>query len=150
MRFVTAATPLLKENKPDAVIEVQERALDAIEEANLLIEEVTATRTSFAGVLGATASALAPSPLLTEIEDEQARLTEITKKAKKADYPGLVIPQKNLIHAVNAVLTSLDPLAHKIETGTVMLFAKEDMDAAAIGLEDDDIEETLDAQSFVL
>ncbi|MDB4360018.1 hypothetical protein N9Z10_04210 [Akkermansiaceae bacterium] len=150
VRFVTAATPLLKENKPDAVIEVQERALDAIEEANLLIEEVKATRTSFAGVLGATASALAPSPLLSEIEDEQARLTEITKKAKKADYPGLVIPQKNLIHTVNAVLTSLDPLAHKIETGTVMLFAKEDMDAAAIGLEDDDIEETLDAQSFVL
>ena len=61
-----------------------------------------------------------------------------------------MIPQKNLIHAVDAVLASLDPLAHKIETGTVMLFAKEDMGAAALGLEDDDIEEALDAQSFVV
>jgi hypothetical protein len=150
VRLVNAATPLLKENKPDDAIELQERALDAIEEANTLIEELAATRSSFAGVLGITGSALAPSPLLTEIEDEQVRLTGITKKAKQADYPDLVIPQKNLIHAVNAVLTSLDPLAHKIETGTVMLFAKEDMGAAAIGLEDDDLEEALDAQSFVV
>ena len=147
---VDAATPLLKNNKPDDAIEFQEQALDAIEEARSLIEGLTATRSSFAGVLGITGSALAPSPLLAEIEDEQVQLTGITKKAKPEDYPGLVIPQKNLIHAVDAVLTSLDPLAHKIETGTVMLFAKEDMGAAALGLEDDDIEEALDAQSFVV
>ena len=147
---VRAATPLLKDNNPDDAIELQEQALDAIEEANSLIEELTATRSSFAAVLGITESALAPSPLLAEIEDEQVRLTEVTKKAKQEDYLGLVIPQKNLIHAVDAVLTSLDPMAHKIESGTVMLFAKEDMDAAAIGLEEDDIEETLDAQSFVV
>jgi hypothetical protein len=145
-----AATPLLKDNKPDDAIECQEQALDAIDEAKALIEELSATRSSFAAVLGITENALAPSPLLTEIEDEQFRLTEVTKKAKKEDYLGLVIPQKNLIHAVDAVLTSLDPMAHRIESGTVMVFAKEDMDAAAIGLEEDDIEETIDAQSFVV
>lgn len=150
VRSVSSATPLLKDNKPDDAIELQEQALDAIEEANTLIEELTATRSSFAEVLGITGSALAPSPLLAEIEDEQVQLTGITKKAKPEDYPGLVIPQKNLIHAVDAVLASLDPLAHKIESGTVMLFAKEDMGAAARGLADDDIEEALDAQSFVV
>ncbi|MDB4734996.1 hypothetical protein OAF62_04665, partial [Akkermansiaceae bacterium] len=150
VRSVSSATPLLKDNKPDDAIELQEQALDAIEEANTLIEELTATRSSFAEVLGITGSALAPSPLLAEIEDEQVQLTGITKKAKPEDYPGLVIPQKNLIHAVDAVLASLDPLAHKIESGTVMLFAKEDMGAAARGLADDDIEEVLDAQSFVV
>ncbi|MGB0325944.1 MAG: hypothetical protein ACPGJR_00290 [Akkermansiaceae bacterium] len=149
-RAVGAATPLLKENNPDDAIELHEQALDAIEEANALIEELTATRSSFAGVLATTEGALAPSPLLAEIEDEQTLLTGITEKAKPEDYPALVIPQKNLIHAVDAVLTSLDPLAHKIESGTVMLFAKDDMDSAAIGLEEDDVEETLDAQSFVV
>lgn len=147
---VEAATPLLKDNKPDDAIDSQEQALDAIEEARSLIEGLTATRSSFAGVLGITGSALAPSPLLAEIEDEQVRLTEMTRKAKPESYPGLIIPQKNLIHAVDAVLASLDPLAHKIESGTVMLFAKEDMGSAAIGLEEEDLEEALDAQSFVV
>jgi hypothetical protein len=101
-------------------------------------------------MLATTGNALAPSPLLVEIEAEQADLIAITKKAKPEEYPSLVIPQKNLVHAVDAVLSSLDPLAHKIESGTVMLFAKEDMDAAAIGLETDDVEETIDAQSYVV
>ena len=149
-RAVSAASPLLKDNKPDDAIELQEQALDVIEEAGALIEELTATRSAFASVLENTGSALAPSPLLTEIEDEQAKLAAVTEKAEPEDYPGLVIPQKNLIHAVDAVVSSLDPLAHKIESGTVLLFAKEDMDAAAIGLKEDDIEDALDAQSFVV
>ena len=149
-RAVGKATPLLKENKPDDAIEYQEQALDALEEAAGLNEELTATRTAFAGVLSMAGSALAPSPLLVEIEAEQSHLSALTKKAKPEDQPSLVIPQKNLIHAVDAVVASLDPLAHKIESGTVMIFAKEDMDAAAIGLETDDIEDALDAQAFVV
>ena len=149
-RASSAATPLLEDNQADEAIALQEQALEALEEAGSLIEEMTQTRTAFAGVLAITKSALAPSPLLVEIEAEQGDLTAITRKAKPEEYPSLVIPQKNLIHAVDAVLTSLDPLAHKIESGTVMLFAKEDMDAAAIGLETDDVEEVLDAQSFVV
>lgn len=149
-RFLGAATPLIVGNKADEAIEFQEQALDALEEAGALIEELSKIRAAFADVLANTASALAPSPLLVEIESEQAELIAVTKKAKPEEYPAFVIPQKNLIHAVDAVVSSLDPLAHKIESGTVMLFAKEDMDAAAIGLEDDDVEETLDAQSFVV
>ena len=95
-------------------------------------------------------SALAPSPLLAEIEAEQSRLSVLTEKVNPEGRTRLVIPQKNLIHAVDAVVASLDPLAHRIESGTVMIFAKEDMDAAAIGLETDDIEDALDAQLFVV
>ncbi|MEJ6701478.1 MAG: hypothetical protein QNL01_10980 [Akkermansiaceae bacterium] len=149
-RALGKATPLLKENKPDAAIKFQEQALDALEEATGLNEELTATRTNFADVLSMTGSALAPSSLLLEIEAEQGQLSALTKKAKPEDRASLVIPQKNLIHAVNAALTSLDPLAHKIESGTVMIFAKDDMDAAAIGLETDDIEDALDAQAYVV
>ena len=149
-RALGKATPLLKENKPDAAIKFQEQALDALEEATGLNEELTATRTNFADVLSMTGSALAPSSLLLEIEAEQGQLSALTKKAKPEDRSSLVIPQKNLIHAVNAALTSLDPLAHKIESGTVMIFAKDDMDAAAIGLETDDIEDALDAQAYVV
>lgn len=147
---VGKATTLLKENKPDDAIEFQEQALDALEEAAGLNEELTATRTTFTKVLTLTESVLAPSPKLVEIEAEQIEMAALTEKAKPEEHPGLVIPQKNLIHAVNAVVSSLDPLAHKIESGTVLLFAKEDMDAAAIGLETDDIEDALDAQSFVV
>jgi hypothetical protein len=149
-RAVGKATPLLKENKPDDAIEFQEEALEALEEAAGLNEKLTATRTAFADVLSMAESTLAPSPLLVEIEAEQGHLSALTKKAKPEDRPSLVIPQKNLIHAVDAVVASLDPLAHKIESGTVMIFAKDDMDAAAIGLETDDIEDALDAQSFVV
>lgn len=144
------AASLLKENKPDDAIELQEQALDALEEAVDLNEELTATRSTFTNVLTLTESVLAPSPKLVEIEAEQTVMAVLTEKAKPEERSGLVIPQKNLIHAVNAVVSSLDPLAHKIESGTVLLFAKEDMDAAAIGLETNDIEDALDAQSFVV
>ena len=147
---VGKATPLLKENKPDEAIEFQEQALDALGEAVGLNKELTATRTIFSGVLSMVEDVLAPSPLLVEIEAEQRQLSALTKKTKPEDRPSLVIPQKNLIHAVDAVVASLDPLAHKIESGTVMIFAKEDMDAAAIGLETDDIEDALDAQAYVV
>ncbi len=152
VRALTKATPLLKENKPDAAIHLQEQALDSLEEAGGVIEELTKTRTAFAGVLATAGDALAPSPLLAEIEAEQAVLTAATAKAKDAPagQTELVIPQKNLVHAVNAVLDSLDALAHRIDSGTVLLFAKEDMEAAAVGLETGDIEESLDAQSVIV
>jgi hypothetical protein len=149
-RAVGKTTPLLKENKPDEAIKFQEQALDALEEAAGLNEELTATRTTFADVFSMAEEVLAPSPLLLEIEAEQNHLNALTEKAKPEDRPSLVIPQKNLIHAVDAVVATLDPLAHKIESGTVMIFAKEDMDAAAIGLETDDIEDALDAQLYVV
>jgi len=146
------ATPLLKENKPDAAVHFHEQALDSLNEAGGVIEELTETRTAFAGVLATAGDALTPSPLLAEIEDEQAVLTAATAKTKDAPAgrAELVIPQKNLVHAVNAVLDSLDTLGHKVEVGTVMAFAKEDMESAAIGLETGDIEDSLDAQSIIL
>lgn len=149
-RAMGKATPLLGKNKPAEAVAFQKQALDAIEEAIGLNEELTATRTAFAGVLSLTESVLEPSPLLVEIESEQGHLSALTKKAKPENRPSLVIPQKNLIHAVDAVVSSLDPLAHKIESGTVMIFAKDDLDAAAIGLETDDIEDALDAQLYVV
>lgn len=149
IRLLTDATPLLKDNRPDDAIDLQDKALTALEESGRLIAELTASQSDFASVLATTTNALAPSPKLAEIEAEQIDMTALTEKAKPEQRPSLVIPQKNLIHAVNAVVSSLDPLAHKIESGTVLLFAKEDMDAAAIGLETNDIEEALDAQSFV-
>jgi len=149
-RAVEKATPLLKKNKPDDAIDFQEQALDALEEAAGLNEELTVTRATFSDVLAMVGNALAPSPLLVEIEAEQSRLNELTEKINPKARTSLVIPQKNLIHAVDAIVASLDPLAHRIESGTVMIFAKEDMDAAAIGLETDDIEDALDAQLFVV
>jgi hypothetical protein len=148
-RLLTDTTLLLEDNKPDKAIELQDEALYALEEAAIAIANLTKTRADFASVVATTESVLTPGPQLAEIEAEQIDLTEVTEKARPEELPGLVIPQKNLIHAVDAVVASLDPLAHKIESGTVLLFAKEDMDAAAIGLETDDLAEALDAQSFV-
>jgi DNA-binding FrmR family transcriptional regulator/nucleoside 2-deoxyribosyltransferase len=148
-RLLTDTTPLLEDNKPDKAIEFQNEALSALEEAAIAIANLTKTRADFASVVESTKSVLTPGPKLAEIEAEQIDLTEVSGKARPEELPGLVIPQKNLIHAVDAVVASLDPFAHRIESGTVMLFAKEDMDAAAVGLENDDVEDALDAQSYV-
>ena len=151
-RALNKATPLLKDNKSAEAIKLQEQASDALKEAGVVIAGLTETRTAIASVMGAAANVLAPSPLVAEIESEQTVLTAATAKAKAepAGRAALVIPQKNLVHAVNAVLDSLGALNHKLDTGTVMLFAKEDMDAAAVGLEKGDIDEALDAQSAIL
>ena len=79
-----------------------------MEAAGALIEEQSRTLTALAGVLETTRYALAPSPLLVEIEAEQADLSAVTKKSKPDARKALIIPQKNLIHAVNAVLAALD------------------------------------------
>jgi hypothetical protein len=151
-RALHKATPLLKDNKPAEAIELQEQALAALKEAGVVIVGLTEARTAIAGVMGTAANALAPSPLVAEIESEQAILLAATEKAKAepAGRAALVIPQKNLVHAVNAMLGSLGTLSHRLETGTVMLFAKEDMNAAAAGLVKGDIDEALDAQSSIL
>ena len=151
-RALNKATPLLKDNQPAEAIELQEQASDALKEAGAVIADLTETRTAFAGVLKTADAALASSPLLAEIESEQAILSASTEKteAEPAGRAALVIPQKNLVHAVNAMLNSLDALNHRLDSGTVMLFAKEDMDAASVGLETGDIDEALDAQSAIL
>ncbi len=145
---MTKAVALLKD-KPGQAISGQEAALDALEEAGRLIAEQTATHSAFAGVFGLAQAVLTPSPQLADIEAEQRDMMAATRKAKPADLAGLVIPQKNLVHAVDAVLDSLDVLAHKIESGTVMLFAKTDMDSAGVALEANDLDEAIDAQSYV-
>jgi len=137
-------------DKPSQAVSHEKAALDGLEEAAHLLAEQTAIHSVFAGVLGDTQAALAPSPQLVDIEAEQRDIMAATRKAKPADLPGLVIPQKNLVHAVDAVLNSLDALAHKIESGTVMLFAKTDMDSASVALEANDIAEAIDAQSYVV
>ncbi len=146
---MTKAVALLKDNQPGHAVPHQESALGVLEEAGRLIAEQTATHSAFAGVLGDARDALAPSPQLADIEAEQRDMMAATRKAKPADLSGLVIPQKNLVHAVDAVLNSLDVLAHRIESGSVMLFAKTDMDSAAVALEAKDVDEAIDAQSYV-
>ena len=74
----------------------------------------------------------------------------LTRKTRPDDMPKLAIPQKNLIHAVNATLVALNPIEHMVESGTVMLFAKEDMDSAGIALEEKDPEEAIDAQDYIV
>jgi hypothetical protein len=151
-RALNKSTPLLKDNKPAEAIELQKQALAALKEAGVVMAGLTETRAAIASVMGTAANALAPSPLVAEIESEQAILSAATEKSKAepAGRAALVIPQKNLVHAVNAMLDSLGTLSHRLETGTVMLFAKEDMDAAAAGLVKGDIDEALDAQSAIL
>jgi len=146
---MTGAIVLLEDNQPGKAVSGQKAALDVLEEAGRLIEEQAVPHSAFAAVLGDTRKALTPSPQLADIEAEQRDMMAATQKAKPADLLGLVIPQKNLVHAVDAVLNSLDVLAHKIESGTVMLFAKDDMDAAATALEANDVDEAIDAQSYV-
>ncbi len=148
-RSMTSAVPFLQGKQPDEAIDHQETALDTLEVAVSLLEKQGLGLSSLAITLEARRSALIPGPFVADIQAEQLDLVSAAEKAQEADLPQLAIVQKNLIHAVDAILVVLDPLAHQIESGTVFVFAKEDMDAAAIALAENDLVEAEDAGSFV-
>ena len=144
------AVPLLKDNKPGKAIGYQKAAIAALTGAQELLKEHRQNIKTYAGMVAATRSAELPSPYVGEIEEEQRDMLAITRKAKLDDVPDLAIPQKNLIHAVDAILVALDPVSHLVKSDTVMLFAKDDMDEAGVALEEKDVEEALDAQSYIV
>jgi len=139
----------LKGKNIDDSIEHQETVLTILEDVTTRLAGQSLQNASLATTLNDTWAAMRPAPYVAEIQAEQLDLVATTAKAKPADLPHLAIVQKNLIHAVNAVLGALDPLSHQIESGTVFLFAKDDMDAAAVPIEENDLEEAADAGSFV-
>jgi hypothetical protein len=147
--LMTSAVSALKENQPAKAISHQEATIDVMGQAVALLDKQTTNLTSFATVLTDTRIALRPGPYVSDIQAEQRDLIVATQKAKPTDLPQYAIVQKNLVHAVNAVLNSLDVLSHRIEVGTVMLFAKDDMSEASIAILDNDLEEAADAQSVV-
>ncbi|MEM7394921.1 MAG: hypothetical protein AAF492_21525, partial [Verrucomicrobiota bacterium] len=130
-------------------IDLQLIAEETFEEITSLLTRQSEDVGSFAAALTMNRIIHEPGALMRDIQNEQFDMVKTAEGTKEDDLPGLAIPQKNLTHAVNAVLTYLDPFAHHIETGSVMLFAKEDMSAAAIALTDKDRAEALDAGSYV-
>ena len=147
--WMNKSTTALKAKNIDDSLEHQENLLEVIEQTTKLLADQTYQDASMATAVTDAWIALRPAPYIIDIQKEQADLVKATAKAKADELPQLAIVQKNLIHAVNAVLESLDPLSHQVESGTVFLFAKEDMDAAATAIEDNDMEEAADAGSFV-
>ena len=150
LRAMRKADPLLKGNKPGQAVRRQKAAIAALADAKELLAEHRQNIGLYTDMLAQARDAVAPSSYLREIEEEQRDMLALTRKTKPGDLPNLAIPQKNLVHAVDAVLNSLDALAHRIESGTVMLFAKEDMAGAGIALEEKDVEEALDAQDYIV
>ena len=144
------AVPLLKDNKPGKAIGHQKAAIAALTGAKELLAEHGLNIKSYVAMVAATRSAELPSPYVREIEEEQRDMLAVTRKARQDDMPALALPQTNLIHAVDATLVALDPVAHLVKSDLVMLFAKEDMDSAATALEEKDAEEALDAQTFLI
>lgn len=149
LRAMTDAVPALKGSQPARASGSQKAALAALKETGSLLADDTKRVAALLKVAADAQNALAPVPYVAEIEAEQLDLIAATRKAQPADFPALVMPQKNLIHAVNAVLMALDPLAHKVDSGTGMLFAKTDMDSAAASLGQKDVKEAIDAQTAV-
>jgi hypothetical protein len=139
----------LKNNKPTEAIDQQTKIIEIFEEIVALLTAQSGDIAAYAGASSAASIAGEPGPLMLDIKSEQVDMVRVAEATKTDDLPSLAIAQKNLVHAVNASLTYLDPFAHHIETGSVMLFAKTDMDAAAEALTDKDKEEAVDAGSFV-
>lgn len=147
--WMNKSTTALKAKNIDDSLEHQENLLEVIEQTTKLLADQTYQDASMATAVTDAWIAQRPAPYIIDIQKEQVDLVKATAKAKENELPQLAIVQKNLIHAVNAVLEGLDPLSHQVESGTVFLFAKEDMDAAATAIEDNDMEEAADAGSFV-
>jgi hypothetical protein len=144
------ALPSLRDNRPEDATAFQELAFVGIEDAQVLLTEHFKNIAAYAGMVAITDSARKPSPYLDEIIDEQRDMYAITKEMQPSEIPTLTIPQRNLIHAVEAILTALDPVSHLVETGTIMLFAMEDMHAASEALAIQDDIEALDAQDYIV
>lgn len=139
----------IKVKKLSEAIKEQKKVNELLNEMVELLTKQSEDASSFSTALSMDRVINEPGPLMKDIQSEQYDILKTAKATKDDDLPGLAMAQKNLIHAVNAVLAYLDPFSHHIETGSVMLFAKDDMDAAAVGLKDKDREEAIDAGSFV-
>jgi len=144
------AIPLLRDNKPGEAVACENAAVAMLAGARAMLAEHGTNIAAYAAIVGSTDRAVAPSSYVGEIEQEQRDMLTVTRKTKPEDLPGLAIPQKNLIHALGAVVVTLDPIAHMVEPGTVMAFAKDDMDSAGTALEKKDPTEALDAQDFIV
>ena len=145
------AVPLLKDNKPRKAREHQKAAVVALSGAQGLIKEHGATVGAYVGMVGMTMSIEGPSPYVGEIKEEQRDLLAVTRQTKTDDLPALAIAQKNLIHAVNAMINVMDAVVHLLaDSPTQMLFAKTDMDQAGIALDEKDEDEALDAQDYIV
>ncbi|MFT5473394.1 MAG: hypothetical protein ACI856_001726 [Kiritimatiellia bacterium] len=149
VRAIKQSARELANKKASEAIEQQERAAESFELMVELLTRQSEDVGAFAAALSMNRIIHEPGDLMQDIQSEQFDMVKTAEATKDDDLPALAMAQKNLVHAVNAVLTYLDPFAHHIETGSVMLFAKEDMGAAAIALEEKDREEALDASSFV-
>ncbi len=144
------AIPLLRDNKPGAAATHQNVVVTALADARGILQEHGTNLTAYAMIVGSTDRAVAPGPYVTEIEEEQRDMLAVTRKLKPEELPGLAVSQKNLVHAVGAVVLALDPIAHLVESGTTMLFAKDDMASAGTALEKKDSVEALDAQDYII
>jgi hypothetical protein len=150
VQSLRSAAALLEDKKPEEAIPHQESALENIKMANALLADHAGRLSRFGGVLSAVESAEFPSPFIGEIIAEQGDLLEMVRKAKDDELPNFAVSQKNLVHAVNATLQLLDALAKKVESGTVMMFAKEDMEAAADAMLAKDRTEAIDAMEYIV
>ena len=156
LAYIDAAVHSLKQSarelenkKVSEAIEQQAIVEETFEEMVELLTGQSEDVGSFSTALSMNRVIHEPGAVMQDIQSEQYDMVKTAKATKDDDLPTLALAQKNLVHAVNAVLTYLDPFGHHIETGSVMLFAKEDMGAAAIALKEKDREEALDAGSFV-
>jgi hypothetical protein len=149
VRSLREAVPSLRRNQSGEAIASQEAALEALAAGGNVLAEQAASVSALSATLDSMFSAQIPGPHVADIEDEQRVLIKAAAKAKPGQLRRLAVAQRNLVHAVNAVLASLDVLADKIDSGTVMLFAKDDMDAAGEALETNDLVEAADAQDAV-
>lgn len=150
VQSMNQAIPLLRDNKPGEAVTNENAASVMLTAAREILVGHGSSIAAYASIVGSTDRAVVPSFYMREIEEEQGDMLAVTRKTKPEDMPGLAIPQKNLIHALGAVIVALDPIAHMVEPGTVMAFAKDDMDSAGTALEKKDPVEALDAQQFVV
>jgi len=150
VQYLRQAEQALQTKNLDAAIAYQSAALDVIPIAKELLLDHQARIGPYGGILTIVQSVEIPSPFVTQIIEEQRDLLKRSREAKDDDLPALAISQKNLVHAVNAVLEALASVSKSVGSDTVMLFAKEDMEAAADALLAKDRLEAIDAQEYIV
>jgi len=144
------AEQLLRDDKPGEAVVHQEAAKAAIGVAQELFSEHLGRLGPYIGAITTLDLMSAPAPLIDEIIQEQRDMLALARQTKPEDLGSLALDQRNLVHAVDAVLGALAVVSTTVESGVVTMFAQEDMRAAATAMEIGDAFETLDAQDFIV
>lgn len=137
--------PVLRNNKPDAAIEQQEKTANALADVVVRAESHSERLAMLQQLLALERAVRAASRHMGDLAAEQRDLIAAIKRAKPEELAKVLPSQKNLRECLVDIAPLLDFVAGQLDIGTPLVFSRADMKDAILALGRQDREEALDA-----